>query len=1098
MIKLEKISGKNVWDILKLRVSENQRSFVASNDISIIEAYVVQNENGHAFPFGIYDDETPVGFCMIGYGVDDSWTDAPAVAKDNYNIWRLMIDERFQGKGFGKEAMNRILDFIKTEPCGSAETCWLSYEPENTAAKKLYHSFGFQETGDFDENEIIATLNLQGPIDVLIPNENISSNSHPNIQTITKNSSPEEKATLFMTLFHGREDVYAKRWESAKKKTSGYSPACKNEWVPGVCHKPCSKCLNASYLPYTQDAVLKHLSADNDSVFGIYAIQPDDTCWFLAIDLDESTWEKDVQAIRDICAIHQIPCTVEKSRSGNGSHVWFFFSEKVPASTARRMGSSIVTAAMRSNARLSFASYDRMFPNQDTMPKGGFGNLIALPLQPKAARTCGGSLFINEQGIAYSDQWLFLSSLKRMTLFDVETAISQIGLYPLGELVSESDEEKPWKRSREDSVLENDPTKSLSCVIADQIYISTDGVSNIIQDRLKRLAAFRNPEFYQKQAMRMPIWDTPRVICCAEYNGNYLCLPRGCAEEIKRFAADHCLSVKWQDEQCIGKSIDVSFRGSLYTEQQIAFEMLKQYDKGVLSATTAFGKTVVGAALIGAKKANTLILVHRKALLDQWKERLKEFLDINESLPDAPKKRGRKKQLSLIGTYGAGKDSRSGIIDIAMMQSIEKKDGVPEWVGEYGLVIVDECHHIPAVSFENVLKRIRAKYTYGLTATPKRKDGHHPIISMYLGPIRYRVDAKEQAAQRPFSHIMIPRFTGMTFSRSEEQESLNISSYYSQIAEDDIRNHMIVDDMFTCLSEGRNCLILSERVKHVQKLAELIQQRGTTAFILIGGQSSSETNTQLQKLRSAPHDQPVVVCATGKYIGEGFDESRLDTLFLTMPISWEGILAQYAGRLHRLYDGKTEVRVYDYIDDQAVMLERMYNKRLRSYASLGYQVCGERSDTYLSRDVIYDQKTFIEPFLQDIRKARHSVVIVSPYIKTSRVHWLLNTIHENCHPLKTTVITRPSDAFQGKSSTDVYEAIQRLAESNVETICKNAIHQKFAIIDQKIVWYGSINLLSFGSSQESIIRIVTGTVAETLLKSVLNEAPCLRKEQTHA
>lgn len=288
-----------------------------------------------------------------------------------------------------------------------------------------------------------------------------------------------------MTLFHGREDVYAKRWESAKKGTSGYSPACKNEWVPGVCHKPCSKCSNASYLPYTQDAVLKHLSADNDSVFGIYAIQPDDTCWFLTIDLDESTWEKDVQALRDICAIHQIPCTVEKSRSGNGAHVWFFFSEKVPASTARRMGSSIVTAAMRSNARLSFASYDRMFPNQDTMPKGGFGNLIALPLQPKAARTCGGSLFIDEQGTAYSDQWLFLSSLKRMTLFDVETAISQIGLYSLGELVSESDEEKPWKRSREDSVPENDPTKLLSCVIADQIYISTDGVSNIIQDRLK-------------------------------------------------------------------------------------------------------------------------------------------------------------------------------------------------------------------------------------------------------------------------------------------------------------------------------------------------------------------------------------------------------------------------------------------------------------------------------------------------------------------------------------------------------------------------------------------------------------------------------------
>ena len=1097
MIRLERINGKNVWEILKLRVSKNQRSFVASNDISIIEAYIAQNENGHVFPFGIYDNETPVGFCMIGYGVDDSWTDAPAVAKDSYNLWRLMIDERFQGKGFGKESMKLILDFIRTEPSGSAEKCWLSYDPENEAARSLYRSFGFRETNEWDGNEIIAILNL--PEINKTQHKSITSHVDPTVSelVVTKNSDLSEKVLLFMNLFHGRDDVYAKRWESNKTGKSGYSPACRNEWVPGVCHKPCSKCSSSVYYPYTQVAVLKHLSVKDNSVLGIYAILPDDTCWFLAIDLDENTWEKDVQAIRSVCTTHAIPCAVEKSRSGNGAHIWFFFSENIPAATARRMGSSIVTAAMKSNARLSFASYDRMFPNQDTMPNGGFGNLIALPLQPEAARLHGGSLFINEEGKAYSDQWSFLSSIKKLSLSDVENIILQIGQFPLGDLIIDSDEEKPWKKSIENSVPKDDSTKSLSCVIADQIYISTDGVSNAIQNRLKRLAAFRNPEFYQKQAMRMPIWDTPRVICCAEYNGKYLCLPRGCADDIGQFVSDYHLAIEWRDEQCIGKSIDVSFHGSLYPEQQIAFEMLKQYDKGVLSATTAFGKTVIGAALIGEKKTNVLILVHRKALLGQWKERLEEFLDIKESIPETPKKRGGRKQLSLIGTYGAGNNTRNGIIDIAMMQSIEKKDGVPEWLGEYGLVIVDECHHVPAISFENVLKRIRAKYMYGLTATPKRKDGHHPIISMYLGPIRYRVNAKEQASQRPFSHIMIPRFTGMTFPHSEKQESLNISSYYNQIAQDDIRNHMIVDDVFSCIAEGRNCLILSERVKHVQKLAELLQQRGTEVFILIGGQSSSESNVQLQKLRSAPHDQPVVVCATGKFIGEGFDESRLDTLFLTMPISWEGILAQYAGRLHRLYSRKSEVRVYDYIDDQAVMLERMYNKRLRSYASLGYQVCGERSDTYLNRDIIFDQETFIEPFLLDIRKARHSIVIVSPFIKSGRVRWLLNAICENLHPLQTTVITRPSDTFRGKSSTDVFEAIQALSKNGVDVICKNAIHQKFAIIDKKIVWYGSINLLSFGSSQESIIRIVTGTVAETLLKSVLDDVPNLRKEKPH-
>lgn len=1095
MIRLQKVNGKNIWDILKLHVKKEQQTFVASNEISIIEAYIAQNEHGHAFPFGIYDDELPVGFCMIGYGVDDSWADAPAVAVDNYNVWRLMIDERFQGRGLGKEALKEILKFIRTDPCGKAQKCWLSYHPENLAAKALYSQFGFVETDELDGDEVIAILNLQETDTKSADTDDISA-SDQTVQPVTKKSSFEEKARLFAQLFHGREDVYAKRWENDKGK-SGYEPVCLNEWIPGVCQKPCKKCKNASYAPFNQNAILRHLSKHNDSVFGIYALQPDETCWFLAIDLDESTWRKDVEALRAVCREHGVPCAVEKSRSGNGAHLWFFFSEPVPASKARRMGSSLVTAAMKSNARLSFASYDRMFPNQDSMPKGGFGNLIALPLQPKAARSCGGSLFIDEQEIAHPDQWEFLSSIKRMSLSEVEAVIKEIGEYPLGELTTETDEDQPWKKAPQDSLPEGDLTTSLSCVIADRIYISLDGVSNAAQNKLKRMAAFTNPEFYQRQARRMSTYNVPRIISCAEYVGKYLCLPRGCTEEIDAFAAEHHLTVHWQDEQCSGKPIDVSFRGTLYPEQETAFHALAEYDKGVLSATTAFGKTVIGAALIGEKKVNTLILVNRKALLDQWKERLQTFLEIREVLPEPAKKRGRKKPLSIIGTFEGGVDTRSGIIDIAMMQSVDKKDSIPDWIGEYGMVIVDECHHVPAISFEHVLKGIRAKYTFGLTATPKRKDGHHPIITMYLGPIRYRVDAKEQAKQRPFTHVMIPRFTGMTFPDSDEKENRNIAEYYSLLAEDDIRNAMIVDDVFACLEEKRNCLILSERVRHVQKLAELIEQRGKEVFILVGGQSGSQSDAQLKQLRAAPHDCPVVVCATGKYIGEGFDESRLDTLFLTMPISWEGILAQYAGRLHRLYDGKTEVRVYDYIDDQAAMLERMYHKRLRSYASLGYRVCVEHNDAYLNRDVIYDQRSFADPFLQDIKTARRSVVIVSPFIKINRCRWLQNQLRENPHPLKVTVVTRPSDAFTGKNSEDVKKAIQCLSDSGIEVAGRYAIHQKFAIIDDKIVWYGSINLLAFGSSEESVIRIVTGTVAKTLLKSVLDNASGNSKENTN-
>ncbi len=419
-----------------------------------------------------------------------------------------------------------------------------------------------------------------------------------------------------------------------------------------------------------------------------------------------------------------------------------------------------------------------------------------------------------------------------------------------------------------------------------------------------------------------------------------------------------------------------------------------------------------------------------------------------------------------------------------MIQSIEKKNETPAWVGEYGLVIVDECHHVPAVSFETVLKKIRAKYSYGLTATLKRKDGHHPMIPMYLGPIRYRVDAGEQAARRPFSHIMIPRFTGMLFPPAENNDSVGITTYYSQIAEDDIRNHLIVDDVLSCVNEGRNCLVLSERVAHVRALASLIQEAFPDVLVLVGGQTNTESSCLLHKIRTAPSDKPIVICATGKYIGEGFDESRLDTLFLAMPVSWEGILAQYAGRLHRLYNGKTEVRVYDYIDDQAVMLERMYSRRLRTYRSLGYQVCAERCDTNISNDIIYDQKSFVEPFLHDIRNARKSIIIVSPFVKGTRVDWLFRAVGQNPHPVLVTVITRPFNSFRGKSSSDAFRAIQRLHEYKADVICKEAIHQKFAVIDEKIVWYGSVNLLSFGASQESVIRIVTGSVARTLFRSI--------------
>lgn len=896
---------------------------------------------------------------------------------------------------------------------------------------------------------------------------------------VSKRSAMADKIGLFMSLFQGREDVYARRWES-KNGGSGYSPVCKNEWRKDVCLKPrgkCRDCAHAEYLPYDESAVVMHLSGS--CVLGVYPLLRDETCHFLAIDFDEERWRDDVRMVADTCRAQNVPCTIEISRSGNGAHLWFFFSETVVAAKARALGATLLTLAMREHARLSFKSYDRMFPNQDTMPKGGFGNLIALPLQVTAARQ-GGSLFVDGQLNPYADQWVYLSEVRKLSAQQVDEIIARLHTPPLGALRPEDGEvSEPWRQPAELKPGEVPP--AVEIMLADRLYLPTAGFSNKAQNQIKRLAAFLNPQFYRAQAMRMPVWSIPRVICCAEYLDDILALPRGCLDDVAEWLSAHGVAINIRDKRCPGRDIDVSFNGTLREEQAAALKALSACDSGILSATTAFGKTVVGAALIAAKKVNTLILVHRTQLMTQWKERLEQFLTIREALPPKPKRRGRQKKREIVGLYGANRDTRGGIIDIAMLQSMGDADAIKPWIGDYGLVIVDECHHVPAVSFEQVMKAVRSKYAYGLTATPKRQDGHHPILHMYLGPIRYRVDAKQQAMRRPFSHVMIPRFTGARFRIDEDSKAPAIVQYYDQIMCDDLRNDSIIEDVLECAREGRNCLILSERTEHVRKLTELLRGQGHAVHMLLGGQTDAKQRAQLQALKDAPENAPLIVCATGKYIGEGFDDSRLDTLFLTMPISWQGTLAQYVGRLHRLHEGKRQVRVYDYIDNHAAMLEKMYHKRLNGYASIGYTVATGQ-DAPLGSDIIYNQNTFQERFLQDVASAKESVVIVSPFVTVKRVRWIEGILSQcTQRRVMATVVTRDPMTLPTSARKTAQTAIGMLQAQKVNIVCREGIHQKYAVIDGSVVWYGSVNLLSFGASQESVMRLVSSSIARALL-----------------
>ena len=900
------------------------------------------------------------------------------------------------------------------------------------------------------------------------------------------------KIRLYMSLFKGRKDVYAKRWENRNKGTSGYAPVCLNQWQPGVCNKPkipCSKCENKSYAVLDENAIEDHLRGN--TVVGIYPMLPDETCGFLAMDFDEADWQKDIFAVRDVCNEFEIPLAVERSRSGDGCHAWFFFENPIPAVLARKFGTSLLTYTMDRRHEIKFKSYDRLFPSQDTMPKGGLGNLIALPLQ-KSAREKSNSEFVDEQFESYIDQWKFLSSTQRISENRLEDLISVLSNgNELGNLKIDEEEEKPWETQPPKKSIEKDDFPSrLEIVKANMLFVPKTGISQRALNRLKRFASFKNPMFYRQQAMRLPTYGHPRVISCADETKEYLCLPRGCEPELLDELETLGIDVGMIDKTFGGKTIDVEFKGQLRDEQSLALSHLLQHHTGILLGTTAFGKTIVAIRLIAEKKINTLILVDKISLLTQWRERLSEFLEINETFPEEKitntPKRGRKKKISVIGQIGGGKNALSGIIDIAVMQSLSRQGEVKECVKNYGLVIADECHHASALTYEQILKTIHAKYIYGLTATPTRKDGHHPILFMHCGPIRYRDNPKKQAEIRPFDHFIIPRFTPLRIPLGTDSKDMSIQELYSEIMDNDFRNQLILEDVLKNYRQGRSCLVLTLRTAHVERLAKSIEEKIPDVIALTGGMGRKSTREAFERIANIPTGRNIVLVATGHFIGEGFDEPRLDTLFLAMPISWKGTLQQYAGRLHRLFKTKKEVRIYDYVDIQIRMLENMYQRRLNGYASMGYKAKGEEvRDAPL--DIIFNKDNFLPVFNQDIITARKEILIVSPFSRQRRTHQMIQqlktAIGKNIH---ITIVTRPKEDFPKKDHSVLQKALNLLIRRGINIIYKSNIHQKFAIMDQKIVWYGSINLLSYGSAQESIMRIEGSNIADELIKSIEN------------
>ncbi len=741
--------------------------------------------------------------------------------------------------------------------------------------------------------------------------------------------TPDAKIDLFIKMFRCREDVYPKLWENKRKGIKGYSPACKNEWVAGLCNKPkvkCAECNNRNFLRVDQDTIRSHL--EGKITIGTYAIKENDTCIFLAADFDKKSWQEDVLEYKNSAAKMGIDVAIEKSRSGDGAHAWIFFSEDVPAYLARQLGTVIVSYASSNKYSMSLDSYDRFFPSQDSLPSRGFGNLIALPLQKKM-REAGNTEFLDDNLFSYNDQWKYLSERKRLSKNDVRNILEDflpesdnIDLYLSNEYDISEAERQLYPLS--DNIVPDSYKAEIKIVYKSKLQIELTSIPTKLISALKRTATFANPRFFELQRMRFSTYRTPRYICCAEIGNNYMLLPRGTLDACQELALKVGAIINIDDKRLHLGKIDLHFNGSLTEDQNSAVNDIVEHENGILVAPPGIGKTVMGCAVIAKRRVPTLILVHRKQLVDQWKSHLVEFLNIEDKK---------------IGIIGGGRKKKSGIVDIAMLQTLSRMENVVEILSKYEQVIIDECHHIPAVSFEAVLNESSARYFLGLTATPYRKDGHQSIIHMQCGPIRHEI---KEAYGQNLSKKVIVRETSFSMPPDSGAQP-PIHEVWNELTTDRNRLNQIALDIKKVLKDNRFPLILSERKEHISLLSNEI--RNVTGdikakeFILVGDMGKKARKKVLEDIEiSLNNSTKPYILSTGSLVGEGFDLPQLDTLFLAMPFSFKGRMIQYAGRLHREFNGKEGVIIYDYLDISSGLTISMFKKRISAYKQMGYEI----------------------------------------------------------------------------------------------------------------------------------------------------------------
>lgn len=775
---------------------------------------------------------------------------------------------------------------------------------------------------------------------------------------------------FFMMFCRGRKDVYDLRYTNPKTGKNGYYSQCFNRWDRG-CHIQkkdgvrCKDCELRAYKPVTLPLIKAHMNGtdpNGNDVVAIYPMLENNLCQLLVFDFDnhakgaeqedyaniDDGWKEEINVLRRICKNLDVDAVVERSRSGRGAHLWIFFKEMVPARLARRFGFALLEKGAESVNLKSFKYYDRMIPTQDALPEGGLGNVIALPLQGMALKS-GNSAFIDENWNAYEDQLNVLAGTRRLTRQGIEDYLSL--WYSTGSTSEDNGTDAPWDKNSE---IEAGSVKGVvRIVLADRIYIDSTGMSNKTKRQLRRMATFSNKQYFQNQAMDMPNYDESRFIYLGSDEGKYIVLPRGLREEILKKFDNAGISYKIEDKRTKGQELNISFRGELRESQIPAVETMLENETGILHAATAFGKTVVCCDMIARRGISTLILVDRADLMNQWIKRLEEFLDIDEELPEYQTKTGRtRKRKSLIGNLQGAHDTLTGIVDVAMIRSLKKKDGFHPKLKEYAQVYFDECHHAASDSAIEVLQEINAKYVYGVTATPKRGDGKEKINEFLLGPIRYRFTAKDRAEEQNINHLVYPRFT-----RTVKPHHLSKTPYgndaYELIRNNDVRDEQIIRDVADCVQAGRTPVVLTKYVDHAKKLSERLKTYADRLILLTGANGTKARRAQVEELNKVDNSDSLILVGTGSLLGEGFDFPRLDTLFMATPVSGENVVEQYVGRLNRDYDGKENVIVYDYVDSHIPKFDKMYSARMKAYKKIGYELCVNMDGEKQKANAIY-------------------------------------------------------------------------------------------------------------------------------------------------